>query len=165
MNVYFTEPGLRQFKSKFKRDAGWSINREMFRRDTVKDSAAVTVSMCDEEPPTWVEMVISTDSTHGGTGMGTVQLRRSGPVGDVMADPSRHGLYRGTGIFRATYNVVSNSRGCCVSNLMYKRDEALQGGTPLRGRLALQLVGVRVFGRDDQIQRVAFGKKRGLSSI
>jgi hypothetical protein len=83
------------------REAGWPIHSSemMLRRDTVKDLAAVTVSLCEEEPPTWVEMVV------------VPSRRQQQPLGHRAApsrgahegrpgrpDPAtKHGMYRGTG--------------------------------------------------------------------
>ena len=117
----------------------------MFRRDTVKDLAAVTVSLCDEEPPTWVEMVVPPGGGGGGGGdpnSGNVQLHRVGPMRDVLADPARHGMYRGTGIFCATYRVASNARYARAGNHADVRDRTSEEYEPLRGhQLDLQLVG------------------------
>jgi hypothetical protein len=210
MNVYLSEPGARQLVDKFESDTGgWRLKPSQFRWHDDDDegeqqeggggsAASVTVSMSDEEPPTWVEMALpksgrsgtgggadtDTGMDLGGTDLPAVQLQRMGPVRDVMSDPAKHGVYRGTGIFCATYNVVSNSRGATANTLASKRDEAAakgSGGTAaattstshlpppplLQGRLALQLVGTRIVGRDDQFRRPAFAKrkKRGYSSI
>jgi len=158
MNIYFSDAGFVQFIRKFREDTKWGLRDSLFHRDRAQGLVKLGVSIDEDNPPSWKVMHF-----HDDPDIDSAEITNDGPFDGILTDPELRGIYRGTGIFSTSFNVVM--QGEDVTTLAAARDHARSDGGDIPGRLRMLLLGVRIFGREETLRKISFERQRGLRGI
>ena len=150
MNIYLSEAGFEQFIQKFKGDIDenrYRLDESEYTIDKRQKLVSICVSMDEIDLPSF-KMTINDVINYN-----HLNITDCGTFDNVLHDPQMHGLYRGTGIFSCNYKVELD-KGCI--------DHPNDCYYSFHGRLRMQLIGVRIFGKEEKLRKVGSKGIRGL---
>jgi hypothetical protein len=105
INVYLPSKTVRAFLKSFKDSTGWGVSSRVSTKDEEQDLVSISANIDEEEPPRfyYVMQVLDADDKP----VGSVQIQDGGSVQAVCQDPDYQTIYRGTGFFNLSMNVIT----------------------------------------------------------
>jgi hypothetical protein len=147
INVYFPSRTLKTFLEVFKGSTGWGVSSKVFTKDDQQGLISISANIDEEEQPKLYAVIEQVDDDEQPTGR--IEITSQGTIQQLCHDPECQSIYRGTGFFSLSMNVIT-AVGTSV---------APEPSQTTSCRLKFSLLNVRAFGVAEDINPVRLGKK------